>query len=61
MSGISKTILRQTSLLYRVNHLNITRQTCLPFTTSIRYSAESTSNEEIKTERQSYDSVRKLK
>jgi hypothetical protein len=69
MSAISKSMLRQTSLFYRVYHLNITRQTLLPFSTSIRYLAESTNtgtttNEDSKensTERRSYDSVRKYK
>jgi len=56
-------MLRQTSLLYRVYYLNITRQTLIPFSTSVRYLAESTDKETTtnkdSTEYKSFDSVRK--
>jgi hypothetical protein len=42
MSAISKSMLRQTSLLYRIFHLNTTRHTLLSFSTSVRYLAEPT-------------------
>jgi hypothetical protein len=67
MSAISKSMLRQTSLLYRVYHLNLTRQTFLPFSTSVRYLAEptntgtTTASEDSKdksTEYKSFDTVR---
>ncbi len=70
MSAISKSILRQTSLLSRVYHLNIIRPICLPFSTSIRCLAEptntgSTTNEDSKDTSTegggSYDSVRTYK
>lgn len=65
MSAITKSILKQTSLLYRVNHLNIARRALPTFSTSVRYSAESTTtNEDVKpssNERKSYDSVRKYR
>jgi len=69
MSTISKSMLRQTSLLYRIYHLNVNRQTLLPFSTSIRYLAESTNAgtptdeppKEYTTNSQSFDSVRTYK
>jgi hypothetical protein len=59
-------MLRQTSLLYRIYHLNVNRQTLLPFSTSIRYLAESTNAtgeppKEYTTNTQSFDSVRTYK
>ncbi|CAF2385975.1 unnamed protein product [Rotaria sp. Silwood2] len=58
-------MLRQASLLYRVYHPNVIRQTLVPLSTSTRYLAESTStgasinepSKENATERKSYDSV----
>jgi hypothetical protein len=66
MSVVSKSMLRQTSLLHRVYHLNVARQALLPFSTSVRYLAEPTStgtstNDPPKinlNEGQSFDSVR---
>ncbi|CAF0904227.1 unnamed protein product [Rotaria sordida] len=65
MSIINKSILRQVSLLYRVYHANVIRQTLLPFSISTHYLAESTSTEtstnesskENTTSRTSFDSV----
>jgi hypothetical protein len=60
MSAISKSVLRQTSRLY---YLNLTRQTYLPFSTSIRSLAESTkTNEDLRDtsiDGKSFESVRK--
>ncbi len=53
---MNKSILHQTSLLYRVIHLNTTRQALLPFSTSVRYLAESTDDP---SGGKSFDSVRK--
>jgi hypothetical protein len=67
MSVITKSMLRQTSLIYRVSHLNIIRQTLLPFSTSVRYLAESTNkgsttiddSKSDSPEHKSFDSIRK--
>ncbi len=60
MSAISKSVLHQTSRLY---YLNFTRQTFLPFSTSIRSLAEPTkTNEDLRDtsiDSKSFESVRK--
>jgi hypothetical protein len=60
MSAISKSVLRQTSRLY---YLNLTRQTFLPFSTSVRSLAEQTTINEPEKDNStgsgSFDSVRK--